>query len=68
MDAEWDRIEVTVERIANGFLVRESKQKDYSTAYSERLFYPSMESVERELLVRLRAATTLDMSKAEDSF
>jgi hypothetical protein len=68
MEPDWDSLEVTVERIANGFLVTERKRANYATAASERLFYPNMETIERELVIRLRAAATLDMKKAEENF
>ena len=65
---DWDYLEVRVRRIANGFLVTESKGVDYKTARSDELFYPAMAGVEAELLVRLKAAASLDMKTAEQDF
>lgn len=65
---EWDRISVQVRRIANGFVVREEKSNDYRTAYGEELFYPTMEAVEREFVIRLKVAATMDMASAGEQF
>lgn len=56
-----DKISVQVEAIANGFLVREERRSDYRGTTGPKLFYPSMEMVERELTVRMRAAAALEI-------
>lgn len=65
---QWDAVNIRVERIANGFLVIETKCLGYKEAQSKRLFYPSMESVEAELLFRLRAVIALDPAASEENF
>lgn len=64
-DETWDRVEVTVRRISNGFLVGEEKTVDYRTARSELSFYPSMIAVETALVGRLQ--TALQMPVAADA-
>lgn len=61
-------LSVEVEAIANGFLVRERKSEGYRGVVSPALFYPTMDAVERELVIRLRAAAALDASKGGEDF
>jgi hypothetical protein len=56
-----DKISVTVEAIANGFLVREERRSGYRGTTGTKLFYPSMKVVERELTTRMRAAAELEI-------
>lgn len=55
----WDNVSIQVERIANGFLVQERRSAPGEWLSGERLFYPTMDLVERELVIRLRAAQAL---------
>ena len=63
-----ERAKVEVEAIANGFLVREVKDADHCGIYGDWLFYPTLEAVERELVIRFRAAMALTTETGKADF
>jgi hypothetical protein len=62
---DWEYLSIRVERIENGFLLTEGKGVGYEHADNGKLFYPTMEVIERELVTRLRAAAAIDTATAK---
>lgn len=62
-----EAITIRVSAIANGFLVTEERADgNYRSGRSEALFSPTIEAVERELVIRFRAAQSIEPK--EDDF
>lgn len=64
----YDSLRITVQRIANGFIVSSGKDEGYSFIEGDGTYYATMEETEAALIPSLRNAVVLTRETGKEDF